>query len=219
MKKLLPVEEEVLRGMRGRRADLDGCLEPLLSLHEALVLCYDGGGKLLVCGNGGSHADALHIVGELCKSFERKRPVPAELAIRLQNLPMGTELARHLEVGLPAITLGLNGALKTAIENDSPLRDAAFAQEVYAVGKRGDVLLGISTSGNAQNCLMALSLGKATGLITVALTGPKGGAMADLADIVIKAPGETTKAVQESHIVLYHTFCALIEAHYFPEMR
>jgi D-sedoheptulose 7-phosphate isomerase len=219
MKKLLPVEEEVLRGMRGRRTDLDGCLEPLLALHEALVSCYDASGKLLVCGNGGSHADALHIVGELCKSFERKRPVPAELAIRLQNLPMGTELARHLEVGLPAITLGLNGALKTAIENDSPLRDAAFAQEVYAVGKRGDVLIGISTSGNAQNCLMALSLGKAIGLITVALTGPKGGAMAELADIVIKAPGETTKAVQESHIVLYHTFCALIEAHYFPEMR
>jgi len=219
MKKLLPVEEEVLRGLRERRGDLDGYLDSLLSLHEALVTCYDGGGKLLVCGNGGSHGDALHIVGELCKSFERKRPVPAELAIRLQNLPMGKELARHLEVGLPAITLGLNGALKTAIENDSPLRDVAFAQEVYALGKRGDVLLAISTSGNAQNCLMALSIGKALGLITVALTGPKGGAMADLADIVLQAPDETTKEIQESHIVLYHTFCALIEAHYFPEMR
>src|SRR5690606_26266956 len=130
-------------------------LESLMALHGALVACYDGGGKLLVCGNGGSHADAVHIVGELCKSFERKRPVPEEMRGKLEGLPWGEELAQHLEVGLAALTIGCNGSLKTAVENDSLLRDVAFAQEVYALAKPGDVLLGISTSGNAANCLMA----------------------------------------------------------------
>ncbi|HUW60809.1 MAG TPA: SIS domain-containing protein [Candidatus Bathyarchaeia archaeon] len=219
MTRLLPVEREVLDGMLARRPDLEGCVGGLLALHERLVRCYDGGGKLLACGNGGSCADAIHIVGELCKSFERKRPVPADLAIRLQDLPLGRELARHLEVGLPAVALGLNGALKTAVENDSPLRNVAFAQETFALAKPGDVLIAISTSGNAENCLMAMSIGKVVGACVVSLTGPGGGKMAALADMAIKAPGDSTKVVQEAHLVLYHTFCAMIEAHYFHEMR
>lgn len=219
MIKLLPVEQEILRGMVRRRSDLEECTPALLALHEALVHCYDGGGKLLICGNGGSSADAMHIVGELCKSFERKRPVPADVVIRLQDLPMGSQLSRHLEVGLPAVALGFNGSLKTAVDNDSPLRNMAFAQEAFALGKAGDVLMGISTSGNAENCLMAMSIARATGLTTVSLTGPCGGKMAGSADIAIKAPGDSTKVIQEAHLVLYHTFCALIEAHYFPEMR
>ncbi len=173
----------------------------------------------MACGNGGSHADAMHIVGELCKSFERKRPVPAELALRLQDYPFGNRLAQHLEAGLAAVTLGLNGSLKTAVENDSPSRDTAFAQEAYALAKRGDVLIAISTSGNADNCIMALSIAKAIGAVTVALTGPTGGQMAQSADIVIKAPGSSTKIIQEAHQTVYHTFCAMIEAHYFPEKR
>ena len=219
MTKLLPVERDIMEGMLARRPDLENCVAGLLALHERLVRCYDGGGKLIVCGNGGSCADAMHIVGELCKSFERKRPVPAELAIRLQELPLGTELARHLEVGLPAVTLGLNGALNTAVENDSPLRNVAFAQEAFALAKPGDIMIGISTSGNAENCLMAMSICKAIGASTVALTGPGGGKMAGVADIAIKAPGNSTKVVQEAHLVLYHTFCAMIEAHYFHEKR
>jgi len=217
--KLMPVEQEILSGMVRRRPDLESCQQVLLSLHEALVASYDKGGKLLTCGNGGSSADAMHIVGELCKSFERKRPVPADLAIRLQDLPMGQQLSRYLEVGLPAVTIGLNASLKTAVDNDSPLRNMAFAQETFALGKPGDVLIAISTSGNAENCLMAMSIAKAVGLATVSLTGPHGGKMAQQADIAIKAPGDSTKVIQEAHLVLYHTFCALIEAHYFPEMR
>jgi D-sedoheptulose 7-phosphate isomerase len=219
MVKLLPVEKDVLDAMIARRPDLKPCTESLLALHAALVHCYDNGGKFLVCGNGGSSADAMHIVGELCKSFERKRPVPAEVAIKLQELPLGGQLARHLEVGLPAIALGFNGALKTAVENDSPLRNVGFAQEAYALAKRGDVLMGISTSGNAENCIMAMSIAKAVGVTSVSLTGPAGGKMAALAEIAIKGPGASTKVIQEAHVVLYHTFCALIEAHYFMEMR
>jgi D-sedoheptulose 7-phosphate isomerase len=219
MAELFPVEQEILDGMVARRPDLTGCTEALLALHGALVTCYDSGGKLLLCGNGGSHADAAHIAGELCKSFERKRPIPEDIAERLARLPSGTDLAAFLEAGLPAVTLGLNGPLKTAVENDSPLRDMAFAQETLALGKSGDVLVAISTSGNAANCLMAISVAKALGMTTVSLTGPKGGAMAEVADVALTAPGDSTKTVQEAHIVLYHTFCAMIEAHYFPNPR
>lgn len=219
MRALSTVEREILDQMLARRPDLACCVDGLLRLHAALAACYDGGGKLLLCGNGGSNADAMHIAGELCKSFERKRPLSTQMKAALQNLPLGGALAEHLEAGLPAISLGFNGSLKTAMENDSALRDIAFAQEAFALGKPGDVLLGISTSGNAANCLMAMSAVKALGGVTVSLTGPKGGKMAEAADIAIKSPGDSTKVVQEGHIVLYHTFCALIEAHYFPEMR
>jgi D-sedoheptulose 7-phosphate isomerase len=219
MMQLSSVEQAIVDGMLNRRPGLEGCLDELFALHAALVQCYDRGGKFLVCGNGGSNADAMHIVGELCKSFERKRPVPPAMADKLKGLPMGEELAQHLEVGLAAIALGFNGSLKTAVENDSPLRDVAFAQETYALLKPEDVLMGISTSGNAGNCLMAMSIAKAVGATVVSLTGPKGGKMAQFADIAIKAPGDSTKVIQEYHLVLYHTFCAMIEAHYFPEMR
>ncbi len=216
---LSPVEKSVLDAMIARRPDLESCVGPLLALHLALVRCYDGGGTLFVCGNGGSNADAMHIVGELCKSFERKRPLPAAMHERLRNLPFGAELSANLEAGLRAVALGFNGALKTAVENDCPLRDIAFAQEVCALARPGDVVIGISTSGNATNCLMALSTAKAIGAAAVSLTGPSGGKMAAMADIAVKAPGDSTKVVQESHLVLYHTMCALIEAHYFPEPR
>lgn len=216
---LSKVEQGILDDMLRRRPDLDGSVTALLDAHAALVRCYDGGGTLYTCGNGGSNADAMHIVGELCKSFERKRPLPPELAARLAGLPFGPELAAHLEAGLRAHALGFNGALKTAIENDCPLRDIAFAQELNALVRPGDVLLAISTSGNARNCLMALSVAKAHEAATIALTGPKGGQMAACADITIRAPGNMTKDVQEAHMTLWHTLCCLIEAHYFPEPR
>jgi len=219
MTSLTSVEREILDGMLERRPDLSDCVDPLLALHRALVVMYDGGGKLLTCGNGGSNADAMHIVGELCKSFERKRSITSGFAEALQKYPHGEELAEHLEMGLASIALGFNGSLKTAVENDSSLRDIAFAQEAMALVKPGDLLLAISTSGNADNCLMAMSVTKAIGGLAVSLTGPMGGDMADFADIAIKAPGDSTKTIQEAHIVLYHTMCAMIEAHYYPEKR
>ncbi|MFA6382410.1 MAG: SIS domain-containing protein [Candidatus Buchananbacteria bacterium] len=219
MDELTQVEQEILDDMLRRRADLGGCVRGILALHEVLVGTYDKGGKLLVCGNGGSHADATHIVGELCKSFERRRPIDPRMADRLKSLPFGAELAQHLEVGLPAIALGLCGPLTTAIGNDNSLRDIAFAQETLALAKPGDVLIAISTSGNASDCIMAMSVMEALGGFAVALTGPVGGEMAEQANIVIRAPGDSTKVIQEAHIVIYHTICALIEAHYFPERR
>lgn len=219
MPALAPLEQEVLDGLTARRPDLAACHSPLLALHEALVRCYDNGGTLFTCGNGGSNADALHIVGELNKSFERLRPLSADMKARFQGLPFGAELAEHLEAGLSSHALGFNGALKTAVENDNAIRDIAFAQELNALVKPGDVLLALSTSGNADNCLMAMSTAKAYGALAVSLTGPKGGKMAEFGDIAIKAPGDSTKVIQEAHIALWHTMCLLIEVHYFPDRR
>ncbi len=124
-------------------------------------------------GNGGSNADALHIVGELNKSFERLRPLSPELKAKFEGLPFGEQLANNLEAGLSSHALGFNVALKTAVENDTPIRDIAFAQELNALVRPGDVLLAISTSGNAANCLMAMSVAKAHGAVAVALTWRK----------------------------------------------
>ena len=216
---LLPAEQHELDRMRQRRPDLEGCTPDILALHEALVNAYAAGGKLLVCGNGGSCADAMHIAAELCKGFLRKRPLPSQLGEELEGLPFGAELASHLEMGLPTITIGLNASLSSAVDNDSPLRDMAFAQETLALANPEDVVMGISTSGNADNCLMALSTAKALGATTVGLTGPEGGAIAAAVDIAIRAPGDSTPVIQESHVVIYHTVCAMAEAHYFTEKR
>ncbi len=213
------IETHIIDDMLGRRPDLKACVPAMEQLHAALVACYDRGGVFYTCGNGGSNADALHIVGELCKSFERKRPLDDLFAQVLAQLPHGEALHEHLEAGLPAVALGLNSPLKTAIENDCPLPNIAFAQELNALMKAGDVLLSISTSGNASNCLMAMSVAKAKGNVTAVLTGPKGGDMAQHGDIVIRVPGASTKEIQEGHVVVWHTMCCLIEAHYFPEIR
>ncbi len=219
MIELSPLEQEILDALKQRRPDLDPCIDDLLALHETLVTLYDNNGTLFSCGNGGSHADSIHIAGELAKSFERVRTVSDEVKKKLEGLPWGDELAENLETGLAAIPLGVSGALKTAVENDSPLRDIAFAQELFALAKPGDVILGISTSGNAPNCIMAHSTGKAVGCTAVSLTGPHGGLLATHADIAIRTPGASTALVQEGHIALWHTMCLLIEAHYFPQKR
>ncbi len=213
------VEAEIIGAMIARRPDLERCEPAMKQFHGVLTACYDGGGTFFTCGNGGSNADALHIVGELCKSFERRRPLAVPFCEKLESLPHGPALVEHLEAGLPAIALGLNSPLKTAIENDCPLPNIAFAQELNALMRPGDVLLAISTSGNAENCLMAMSVAKARGGVAAALTGPRGGKMAKLADCAIKTPGDSTKVIQEAHVVIWHTVCCLIEAHYFPEMR
>ena len=219
MTPLSPVEQEVLDAMRARRPDLDPCVPGLLALHDRLVACYKNGGTLYTCGNGGSNADALHIAGELLKSFERKRPLPATLHARLTADPYGRAIADGLEAGLRAHALGFSGALKTAVENDIKVEGIAFAQELNALIRPQDVLLAISTSGNATNCLYAMAVARAHGATAVALTGPHGGKMADYADLALRAPGASTKVIQEAHIVLWHTMCCLIEAHHFPEMR
>ncbi len=184
---------------------------------RALCDCYGSGGKLLVCGNGGSAADADHIVGELMKGYLKRRPVPGELRARLlaADPSLGQALAENLQGSLPAVNLTAGSALLSAFGNDVR-PDLAYAQAAFGHGGKGDVLLGISTSGNASNVRSALVVGRAVGMTTIGLTGKGGGAMAGLCDILIAVPAARTFEVQELHLPVYHCLCAMVEERFFP---
>ena len=196
--------------------DLEPCVGDIQAAYEILSQTYQAGGKLLICGNGGSASDSDHIVGELMKGFELKRPINDGLRQRLNQLSpeTGAYLADHLQGALPAISLSAHSALATAITNDTD-GDIAFAQQVLGYGKQGDTLLGISTSGNSVNVRHALTVAKALGLHTIGLTGKTGGKMRDLCDVTICAPFERTLAVQERHLPIYHTLCIMLEQEFF----
>lgn len=212
---VVSILEELVAG----EPELAGLLAPIIRTHVALVKCFDKHGTLFICGNGGSHADSLHIVGELLKSFERDRSLTEEQKKAFSSQPDGELLADNLEQGLRAYALGGSGPLATAIHNDNEVRDINYAQELFAMAKPGDVLMGISTGGGAKNVLYAVQVAKALGLTTVGMVGNKGGKLSEMADIVIKTPERVTKLVQEQHLPIYHALCAMIEAHYFPKKR
>jgi D-sedoheptulose 7-phosphate isomerase len=198
-----------------RRPELEGTVPDFVRLCEGMKAVFEAGGKLLVAGNGGSAADAQHIVAELMKSFERRRPLPDPTAGSLENLPHGKMLARHLEAGLPAISLGMNHSLTSAIGNDFEEPHLEYAQELLVLGSEGDALLAISTSGRARNILYAMVAAQAKGLFVVALTGPTPGEMGELADLTVSVPAQRTTEVQELHEVIYHGMCRALEHHFF----
>ena len=211
----------LLDAFAARRRDLANSIHDILSAYRVIVETFDRRAVLFLAGNGGSFADAVHIKGELAKSFERARPLAdANLVDRLGGLPMGRQLIDTLELGFPVVVLGESHALRSAFEND---RDPvlSYAQELNAFlnGLRAGTFFGISTRGNARNVLAAMSVAKAYNCPTISFTGPGGGEMAKLADHTIKVPGDTTADVQEGQFPLYHLLCKLIEAHYFPTMR
>ena len=195
---------------------LSGCREDVLSAYRLLADSFRAGGKLLVCGNGGSAADAEHIVGELMKSFCKKRKPSDELkrALLAVDGEYGATLAEHLEGALPAIALDGHPALSSAFQNDV-LPTLTFAQQVNGYGCKGDVLLAITTSGNSQNVLYAAVTAKAKGMTVIGLTGEGGGKLAPLCDTCIKAPERETYRVQEYHLPIYHTLCLMIEETFF----
>lgn len=178
---------------------------------ETIVTALDDGGTLFLAGNGGSFADCLHIAGELKKSFERPRPLPEGLARTLERLPGGGDLARNLQGGLKAIVLGVDPVLATAVDNDIDLRHSQFAQELVALGRPGDVLLAISTSGRARNVTNAALVASALGMPVVVLTGDADGPLVELASVVVRAPATGTAAVQSWHSQIYHALCRAIE--------
>ena len=185
---------------------------------DAVIKSYESGGKLLVCGNGGSCSDAEHIVGELMKGFLKKRPIPAEKKAKM--LELVPELADIgidvLQQGLPAIALNSGAALTTAFANDCD-PDLIYAQQVLGFGRRGDVFLGISTSGNAENVYAAAAVAKSLGLVTVALSGKTGGKLKEICDISIVVDEDETYMIQELHLPVYHALCATVEEHFFKE--
>lgn len=188
------------------------------AFYKTLKECYDNGGKLLIAGNGGSCADAEHIVGELMKGFCKRRAVSDEFREKLieADRENGEEIAGKLQGGLPAMALSNHQALNTAFANDVDA-DFYYAQQVYGYGKKGDVFLGISTSGNAKNIMYAAAVAKAKGMKVLGLTGKTGGRLAKAADVSIIVPEEETYKIQELHLPIYHAICLMLEDTYFEE--
>ncbi|WP_372948137.1 SIS domain-containing protein [Mariniphaga sp.] len=208
--------ENILNQLVARHENLGHLKEPIRKAAEILIESYQYGGKVLVCGNGGSSADAGHIVGELMKSFEVKRPLQTEVQQKLKSQfgERGSFLSEKLQQGLPAISLSEHTSLITAISNDIS-GDFIFAQQVAGYGNAEDVLLALSTSGNAQNVMDALMVARAKGLKTIGLTGETGGKMKDLCDVLINVPATRIAYVQELHLPVYHALCMMVEKEIF----
>lgn len=206
-----------LERLTARYPVLSPCLADLERAFETLRDAFAGGGKLLLCGSGGSAADSEHIVGELMKGFKRARPLPEGVRGRLEAAfpAEGPALAAQLQGALPALSLVSQTALLSAVANDVGA-ELVYAQQVYGYGRPGDALLGISTSGTSTNVLHALRVARAQGLRTLGLTGRSGGAMRGLCDVTVCVPADDTLEIQELHLPVYHALCELLEVTFFP---
>jgi len=195
---------------------LAGVKAQVREAYELLEACYENGGKLLIAGNGGSCADGEHIVGELMKGFVKRRAVPGDFAQALfkADPERGKELAGKLQGGLPAIALTGHPGLSTAYLNDVD-GDMIYAQQAYGYGRKGDVFLGISTSGNSKNVMYAMAVAKALEMKTIGLTGRDGGLLKKAADVAIAVPETETFKIQELHLPVYHALCLMLEERFF----
>lgn len=214
-------DNERLNALILRYNVLETCREQIMAVYRALEKTFAAGGKLLVAGNGGSNADADHIVGELMKGFSLKRALDEQCALSLTRAhARGAEIAEKLQGGLPAISLGAQTALVSAFANDVKNgENFAYAQQVWVYGRKEDAFLGISTSGNSVNVINAAIAAKARGITTVALTGKDGGKLADVCDAAVKVPAEETYLVQELHLPVYHCLCLMLEDRFFGGER
>ena len=204
--------------LQTRYPELKSCMAQIEAAEQILIKSFRTGGKLLVCGNGGSCADSEHIVGELMKGFLLKRPVGDDVRNKLIATcgEVGAEIADKLQGALPAISLPSQTAVLSAFANDVAA-DLMYAQLVYGYAREGDVFLGISTSGNSKNVVNAATVAKAMGLSVVALAGEMPCALDKLADCVIHVPRRETYQVQELHLPVYHYLCARCEEEFFAK--
>ncbi len=195
---------------------LSCCANEVEAAINKIIDCYKNGGKVLLCGNGGSAADCTHIVGELMKGFMKKRPVKSEQAeaLKAENPLVDDELLANLQCGLPAVNLCESQALLTAFCNDvNP--EYIFAQQVFGLGKKGDVLIGLSTSGNAKNVNHAARIAKALGVTVIGMTGERHSTLESNSHICIKVPATETYQIQELHLPVYHAICDAVEESFF----
>jgi D-sedoheptulose 7-phosphate isomerase len=208
--------KDLLKELLSRYPKLSDIGDEITRAAECLIYCYQHGNKVLVCGNGGSSSDSDHIAGELLKGFEQKRPLNEYIRNQLLSVSgdRGSYLAEKLQTGLPAISLSAHSGLITAVANDIDA-NLIYAQQVIGFGIHGDVLIGISTSGNSQNVLDAIITAKATGMTVIGMTGETGGRIKPFCDILINVPERRTSFVQELHLPVYHTLCLMIENHFF----
>lgn len=196
--KLLPLKNEI-----GKAAD-------------SIINCFRQGGKLLVCGNGGSSSDSDHIVGEMMKGFEHRRPLTEKIKNDLikEDKERGKHLAENLQQGLPAISLSAHSGLITAVANDTDA-DLIYAQQVVSYGNQGDILIALSTSGNSKNIVDAIITARAKGLTVIGLTGETGGKIGPMCDILLNVQEKNTALVQELHLPVYHAICKIVENEMF----
>ena len=208
------MEERILKNVNiliERYPQLEVCRNSIIETYGVLENSYNNGGKLLVAGNGGSAADSEHIVGELMKGFKKPRKLDEHYCSALvgANEELGKILSENLQGALPAIALDGHSALTTAYMNDcEPL--LCFAQQVNGFGCKGDVFMGISTSGNSKNVLYAATVAKAKGMNVIGLTGSKDSKLSVMADVCIQVPETETYKIQELHLPVYHCLCLMI---------
>lgn len=208
--------EKYVKMLVERYPELESVSNEIFEVYKLLEQSFINGGKLLVAGNGGSAADAEHIVGELMKGFKLPRKIGSDFADSLinENAELGTVLAENLQGSLPAIALDGHIALSTAYMNDcEPL--LCFAQQVNGYGREGDVFLGISTSGNSKNILYAAITARAKGMKVIGLTGEKNSKLEQMSDVCIKVPNTETYMIQELHLPVYHCLCLMLEDRFF----
>lgn len=203
---------EKLTELLTRYPQLDCCEEALKQTMELLRTMYHGGGKLLCCGNGGSAADCEHIVGELMKGFLLPRPMTDAMAEKLDSMfpEDAAAFRKSMQRSIPAISLPSQVAVLSAYVNDVD-PEYFYAQLVQGYGRKEDVLLCISTSGNSKNVVRAAQMAKALGMRSFALTGSRACKLDELCDVVIKVPETETFKVQELHLPVYHFLCAQLE--------
>ena len=205
---MIKTSTEIFDELLKRYPMLESCKEEIYKSYNMLKSCYCSGGKVLACGNGGSAADADHIVGELMKGFLLKRCIntPAENG--------DDEILTHLQGALPAVSLNAHSALLTAFANDLEF-DYAYAQQVYGLGNKGDVLIALSTSGNSASVVNAVRAAGAKGVLSVGITGSKDSLMSEKCDVCIRLPETETFKIQELTLPVYHCLCAMLEADFF----
>jgi D-sedoheptulose 7-phosphate isomerase len=188
-----PIREYLLETSRTAARTAEACAEEILGATAAIVEALRGGGKILLCGNGGSAGDAQHLATEFVSTLTVDRRRDA----------------------IPAIALTTDSSLITAVANDFGF-DGVFARQVDALGREGDVLVGISTSGNSENVVQAFERARAAGIRTIALTGESGGRLRAIADVEINVPSSETSHVQEAHIAVGQLIAFLVEDELYP---
>jgi D-sedoheptulose 7-phosphate isomerase len=190
---------------------LGGCAGDIERAFTLMKDCYENGGKVLICGNGGSAADAEHWAGELMKGFFKTRPIPDDTKIKLEP-----DLLKNLQGALPTIPLTGYISLSTAFSNDV---NAVFlySQLTWGLGAENDILVGISTSGNSENIVYALQTARAKRMKTIGLSGESGGKILDLTDVCIRVPETEVHKIQEYHLPVYHTICLMLEDFFFEK--
>jgi D-sedoheptulose 7-phosphate isomerase len=215
-KKRMGIFMDYINELVERYPVLNSCKADIENALKLLIDCFKSGGKIMLCGNGGSAADCDHIVGELMKGFLKKRALLDEKKnlMKANNPCIDDDLLNNLQAGLPAISLFGATSLISAFANDVN-SNYIFAQQVLNISKENDILLCISTSGNAQNVCAAAEVAISLGIKIISLTGNTGGKLKDISTVSIIAPHNETYIIQELHLPIYHCLCASLEEYFF----